>query len=153
MARERIAKQCVHQLKEAKIVEGTQQGDSEWSLPLHLAPKPGGVKLVCSVFKELNEKTVKDKYHVRHPKSLSNKLHGKKVFRSIDLKKGYCQIPIYKSHRKYTATITPFDTFQYRCMPIQLSNFSTNFQQMDLTLNDLEDVYVYRRHPDHNDGH
>ena len=75
----------------------------------------------------------------------SNILHGKQVFSSIDLKKGYHQIPIRKEDRKCTATITPFGgTFQYRMMPMGLSNASATFQRMmDIILRDVPNTYVY----------
>ena len=74
-----------------------------------------------------------------------NKLQGKKFFSTIDLKKGYHQIPIGKKDRKYTATITPFGgTFQYRMMPMGLANASATFQRMvDQILRDVPDTFVY----------
>ena len=76
---------------------------------------------------------------------VSNELNGMKVFSSIDLKKGYHQVPIHKEHRKYTATITPFGgTFQYRMMPMGLANASATFQRMmDVILRDVPNTYVY----------
>ena len=76
---------------------------------------------------------------------VSNELNGMKMFSSIDLKKGYHQVPIHKEHRKYTATITPFGgTFQYRMMPMGLANASATFQRMmDVILRDVPNTYVY----------
>ena len=140
-----MAETCVRELRKANIIEDTKQGDNEWASPIHMVPKPGGGKRLVTAFEGLNDVTIPDRHGVRHPMMMNTKLHNKRYFSSIDLKKGYHQIPIYEPHRKYTATTTPFcGTFQYRMMPMGLSNASATFQRlMDEILRDIPDTYVY----------
>ena len=74
---------------------------------------------------------------------LNSHLAGCKVFRKLDLVKGYHQVPS-PPPTSPTAIATPFGLFEYLFMPFGLKNTSQSFQWlMDRTFADLPAVFVY----------
>jgi hypothetical protein len=74
----------------------------------------------------------------------SARLHEKRVFSKLDLKKGYYQVPMGKDDISKTAVITPFGLFEFLRMPFGLRNAGQTFQRMmDQVLNGLDFCFVY----------
>ena len=61
---------------------------------------------------------------------LSAKLHGCNYFSSIDLVKGYYQVPMAEEDIKKTVIITPFGLREFLFMPFGLMNAAQTFQRL-----------------------
>ena len=76
--------------------------------------------------------------------NINGSLAGATVFSKLDLKKGYRQIPVYPSHIKKMAIITPIGLFEFVRMPFGLKNAGMSFQSfMDRVLAGLPFILVY----------
>jgi hypothetical protein len=114
--------------------------DSPWSLPLHMVREKDGLWRPCSDYRHLNLATTHDRYPLPSILDLSNKLHGCKFFSSIDLVKGYHQIPMAAQD----IAKTPFGLFEYLFMAFGLRNAAQTFQRfMDRLFKHLPFVFCY----------
>ena len=52
--------------------------------------------------------TVKDTYQLPNIRDFSANLRGKKIFTTLDLTKGYLQVPVAEDSQSKTAIVTPF---------------------------------------------
>lgn len=117
---------------------------SPWASPMHMVRKKDGSWRVCGDFRPLNAITIPDKYPTSHLHDFTAKLHGKKVFTSLDLHMAFNQIPIAGEDVEKTAIATPFGLFEFRYMMFGLCNASQTFQRyIDSNLGDLDFVYSY----------
>ena len=73
-----------------------------------MVKKPNGEYRPCGDYRQLNNKTVEDRYPVPHIQDFSSSLNGATIFSKIDLAKGYYQVPMNIEDIPKTAVITPF---------------------------------------------
>ena len=90
---------------------------SNLASPLHMVRKKDGTWRPCGDYRQLNLVTKPDLYPPPHMEDLSTKLEGMKVFTTIDLRKGYWQIPVEAKDVEKTAVITPFGLWEFLRMP------------------------------------
>ena len=85
-----------------------------------------------------------DLYPPPHIEDLSTELEGIKAFSTIDLRKGYWQIPVVAKDVQKTAVITPFGLWEFLRMPFGLKNAGQIFQRfVDDILAGIPHVFVY----------
>ena len=93
---------------------------SSWASPLHMVKKKDGTWRPCMDYRQLNQATKQDLYPPPHIEDLSTKLEGMKVFSTINLRKGYWQVPVAAAalpnaqdgrHHPLWAVGVPEDTF------------------------------------------
>ena len=69
--------------------------NSPYGAPILFAEKKGGVGLrMCTDYRSLNSNTVTDSWPLLRIDKLLARLKGARVFRKLDLRDGYHQIPI-----------------------------------------------------------
>ena len=101
---------------------------SPWASCL-LIPKPDGSSRFCTDSRKLIIVTVPDSYPLPLMDNLLDSIGQSPYVTTIDLLKGYYQIPISEQAESISAFITPFGLFQYTVMPFGLSNAPATFQR------------------------
>ena len=66
--------------------------------------KDGSIRLVVEN-RRLNQVTASDSYAMPCIEFLLEKMGSAKIFSTVDLKKGYYQVPVYLQHREKTAFV------------------------------------------------
>ena len=124
-----------------------EESSSAWSSPIVVVPKKNGQKRICIDFRKVNNVTQKNAYPAPHINHILNQLKDAKVVSSLDLKKGFHQIPLSKDSKEITAfTVPGRGLYQYRDMPFGITNAPGSFQQlMDTVLRPVKDkgVFIY----------
>nr|XP_037871837.1 uncharacterized protein LOC101736984 [Bombyx mori]XP_037871838.1 uncharacterized protein LOC101736984 [Bombyx mori] len=130
---------------ESMLADGTARpSDSPWSSPLHLAPKKDNGWRPCGDYRQLNARTIPDRYPVRHIHDFAHNIAGCSTFSTIDLVKAYNQIPVCVDDIPKTAITTPFGMYEFPFMTFGLRNASQTFQRfVDEMMRGLDFVYCY----------
>jgi len=111
---------------------------------------------MCTDFRQLNERTVKDSYALPRVEEILNCLAGSEYFTVLDMKSGYYQIEIEEEHKARTAfTVGPLGFYEYNRLPFGLTNSPATYQRvMEDILGDLhmkacliylDDVIIFSR--------
>ena len=133
-----------HLLKE---IEGMEKLDlieasqSPWSSPLLLVPKSDGSYRAVVDYRQLNSKTIPHAFPIPSIKSILHEIRREStIFSSIDLAKGFLQVPLDEDSRPLTAFSTPHGHFQFKVAPMGLSNSPLTFcRLMSLVLQGIMD--------------
>ena len=117
---------------------------SPWASPLHVVPKENGGWRPCGDYRRLNTVTQDDRYPLPHIQEFTSVTSGASVFSTLDLVKGYHQIPMASSDISKTAITTPFGLFEFLRMPFGLKNSAQAFQRlMDHLFRHVNFAFVY----------
>ncbi|CAJ0968166.1 unnamed protein product [Ranitomeya imitator] len=129
-----------------------EESHSAWSSPIVLIPKPDGSIRFCNDFRKLNAVSKFDAYPMPRVDELIDRLGKARYITTLDLTKGYWQIPLAEAAREKTAFATPEGLFQYVYMPFGLHGAPATFQRlMDRVLRPhrqyasayLDDIVIY----------
>jgi hypothetical protein len=104
-----------------------RRSNSQWSSPLHIVRKADGSWWPCGDFRRLNLITRPDRYTCPNIGDLTAWLAGCTVFSTLDMRKGYHQVPVKPEDVCKTAIVTPFGTFEFLRMPFGLRNAGQTF--------------------------
>ena len=140
-----------------------EPSDSPWGAPcLFATKKDKSLRLVVD-YRGLNSLTVKNKYPLPLPDELFDQLVGANIFTKLDLTSGFYQIPFAKPDVAKTAFRTRYGHFQYRVLPMGLTNAPATFMHvMNKTFHDyldrfvlvyLDDIVIYSKTPQEHATH
>ena len=115
----------VQQLLRVKIIEPLT---SPWGSPIVLVPKRGSTLRLCVDYRRLNCVTKPDPYPMPRVDDLLERLGQAKYISTLDLTKGYWQVPVHPESRQQTAFITPFGKYQFFIMPFGFVGAPAVFQ-------------------------
>ena len=102
---------------------------SPWAAPVVMVTKKDGKPRFCIDFRKLNAVTKRDVYPIPLVDDITDQI-GKAIYRStLDLTKGFWQIPIEESDKEKTAFITYEGLFEWNTMPMGLTNSPSAFQR------------------------
>ncbi len=124
-------------MKELGVIEPSM---SKWSSPMVIVPKKDGSLRVCIDFRKLNAQSKFDAYPMPRVDDLMEKIVRAQYITTLDLCKGYWQVPLNPESRPYTAFRTPLGLFQFTVLPFGLHGAPATFQRlMDRVLQGCED--------------
>uniref|UniRef100_A0A3Q1EX45 Gypsy retrotransposon integrase-like protein 1 n=2 Tax=Acanthochromis polyacanthus TaxID=80966 RepID=A0A3Q1EX45_9TELE len=152
----RVPQKLVGQLQkeiEAMLQLGViEPSNSEWCSPVVIVYKKDGTLRICIDFRKLNSVSEFDAYPMPRIDELLERIGSARYITTLDLCKGYWQVPLDPSSRPYTAFRTPAGLFQFTVMPFGLHGAPATFQRlMDKVLQGceecsaayLDDVVIY----------
>uniref|UniRef100_A0A8C5CZT0 ribonuclease H n=1 Tax=Gadus morhua TaxID=8049 RepID=A0A8C5CZT0_GADMO len=126
-ARREAVRSEVKTMLEAGVIE---ESNSEWCSPIVLMPKPDGTIRFCNDFRKLNEISKFDAYPMPRIDELIERLGTARYISTLDLTKGYWQVPLAPEAREKTAFATPDGLFHYRKLPFGLHGAPPTFQRL-----------------------
>ena len=113
--------------------------NSEWAAPIVLVTKKDGGIQFCVDYRRLNAVSAADCYPMPRVDELIDRLGTAKYISTLDLSRGYWQVPMSAESRKKTSFVTPFGQFEFNVMPFGLHGAPSTFQRMmDQVLQGLE---------------
>nr|XP_025035341.1 uncharacterized protein LOC112544063 [Pelodiscus sinensis] len=107
-----------------------QESRSEWRSPIVLVPKADGSTRFCIDFRKVNAISRFDAYPMPRIDELLGRLGRATYLSTLDLTKGYWQIPLSPEAQAKTAFATPFGLYQFRNMPFGLHGAAATFQRL-----------------------
>lgn len=121
-----VQEEVAELLREGLIEPST----SPWASPIVLVPKKDGTHRLCIDYRRLNEVTQADQFPMPRIEELIDGLAGATYISTIDLTKGYWQVPVAKDSIEKTAFTTPFGKYQFLVMPFGLVGAPSVFQRL-----------------------
>ena len=100
---------------------------SPWASPIVLVPKKNRSLRLCVDYRKLNAVTHPDPFPMPR---VEDRLAGAKYITTLDLTKGYWQVPVEEGSREKTAFTTPFGKYQFSVMPFGLVEAPATFQRL-----------------------
>ncbi|XP_075771602.1 uncharacterized protein LOC142823854 [Pelodiscus sinensis] len=139
-----------------------EESVSEWRSPIVLVPKADGSTRFCIDFRKVNAISRFDAYPMPRVDELLERLGQAVYISTLDLSKGYWQIPLDPQAQEKTAFSTPFGLFQFRTMPFGLHGAAATFQRVmdrvlapyaEFTAAYIDDIVIYSRTWEEHLGH
>ena len=125
----------VRELQEIDAIEASQ---SPWNSPVVPITKKNGDMRLCIDYRKLNAVTKPDKFPMMNLTDAVYSMHGIKYFTTLDLVRGYYQMPISPGSRECTAFSTQSGHWQFKRLSFGLRNAPAAFQrQMQSILADF----------------
>jgi hypothetical protein len=104
---------------------------SAWSSPVVIVRKKDGKPRFCIDFRRVNDVTERDAYPLPQIPATLDKLRGAQYLSTLDLEKGYWQVPLSPESRPITAfTVPGRGLMQFRVMPFGLHSAPATFQRL-----------------------
>ena len=129
-----------------------EESRSAWCSPVVLVPKPDGTFRFCNDFRRLNEASEFDAYPMPRVDELIERLGPARYLSTLDLTKGYWQVPLTRAAREKTAFSTPGGLYQYTVLPFGVHGAPATFQRMmdqllrphqDYAAAYIDDIIIY----------
>ena len=118
------------ELKEMMNSGIIEDSNSDWASPIVLVKKKDGSLRLCVDYRRLNAVTRADAYPMPRVDDLIDQLGKARFISTLDLTKGYWQVPMSEESRSKTAFTAPFELFQFTVMPFGLCGAPATFQRM-----------------------
>lgn len=99
---------------------------------------------MCIDYRMLNRLTIPDNYPLPRIDELLEKVVGAKFITTLDLAKGYYQVPLAETTIPKTVFVTPEGKYEFTTLPFGLRNAPSVFQRlMDDVLQDVNNARAY----------
>ena len=135
---------------------------SPWASPIVLVTKKDGDVRFCVDYRKLNQVAKFDAYPMPRTEELIDTIGPAEVISTLDLAKGYWQIPMDEGSKEKTAFTTPFGLYEFQVMPFGLHSAPATFQRMmNYVLRDcwsfarayIDDIVIFSRSWQEHIGH
>ncbi|KAI3773905.1 hypothetical protein L1987_48444 [Smallanthus sonchifolius] len=123
-------KELMSQLEELTEKGFIRPSISPWGASVLFVKKKDGSMSMCIDYRELNKRTVKNKYPLPRIDDLFDQLQGASWFSKIDLRSGYHQLKVREEDVPKTAFRTRYGHYEFLVMSFGLTNAPATF--MDL---------------------
>lgn len=120
-------RQVLSEMEDKEII---RKSTSEYASPLVLVWKKNGVLRICTDFRWLNKRTLKDAHPLPHQADCLAALGGNSLFSMMDLMSVFYNMPLHEEDRKYSAFTTPMGLYEYNRLPQGLCNSPGSFMRM-----------------------
>ncbi len=129
-----------------------RRSHSDWVSPIVLVPKTDGSVRFCVDYRKVNAVSKFDAYPMPRVDELLDRLGTARFYSTLDLTKGYWQIPLSHLSKEKSAFTTPFGLHQFVTLPFGLFGAPATFQRlMDKILRPhtayaaayLDDIIIY----------
>jgi hypothetical protein len=97
-----------------------QKSGSEWESPIVLVPKRDVSMLFYVDYRELNKISKFDAYLMPRIEDVIDQLGPAGYISTLDLTRGYWQVPVSEESEEETAFITPSGLYEFKRMPFGL---------------------------------
>jgi len=129
-----------HELMEMLDHGVIERSSSDWASPLVAVKKKDSSLRLCVDYRRLNSLSKTYAYPIPRVDDLIDRVGGAPYITTLDLSKGYWQVPVAKEDQEKTAFTTPWGLFQFTRMPFGLQGASATFQRkLDQLLDGLGD--------------
>lgn len=119
-------------------------GQSEWSSPVTLVPKPGGSYRFCIDYRRLNSVTKTDTYPLPLIDDCIDQIGNAQFITKFDLLKGYWQVPLTPRAQECSCFVALGRTYLCNVMPYGMKNAPATFQRlMNNITADVPNCVVY----------
>ena len=130
-----------------------RESSSPYASPLVVVKKKDGSNRMCFDYRKLNLVTVADPAPMTTAEDLFGKLGKCHYYSTIDLSKGYRQIPVAEEDIHKTALVTPDGCYEFLRMPFGTKNSGATLirgmrkllQDMDNVKRCIDDLIVYTK--------
>ena len=108
-----------------------EESSSEWAQPMVIVSKKDSSEVrLCIDFRKVNQVAKVDSYPLPRIEDLIDKMGQAKYITTMDLSRGYWQIPLTKDSKEKTAFVTPFGLWQFVTMPFGLADAQATCQRL-----------------------
>ena len=123
-------KRNISEMMKAGVVEELDE-PSEWNSPIFLVKKkaPGSYRLVADL-RNLNKECMADSYPLPNLNHVLDTIGGDKLYSSMDLAKGFWQVPYSERSKKVTAFLHDGRQYAFSRMIMGHKNSSASFTRM-----------------------
>jgi len=133
--REEVMKE-LDEMEKAGVIK---ESESPWAAPMVVVKKKDGKLRICVDYRKLNQITQVDAYPMPRVEELLDSVGQSTFITTLDLAKGYWQVPVAPEDQPKTAFITPKGLFEFTTMPFGLRGAPATFQRlMDKVLRGTE---------------
>ena len=116
---------------ESMLVDGViEPSMSDWASPIVLIEKKDGGIRFCVDYRKLNAVTQGDAYPMPRVDELLDQLGNSQYMTTLDLARGYWQVPVKQEDQHKTAFTTPYGLYHFKVMPFGLCGAPATFQRM-----------------------
>uniref|UniRef100_A0A3B1IMD5 Gypsy retrotransposon integrase-like protein 1 n=1 Tax=Astyanax mexicanus TaxID=7994 RepID=A0A3B1IMD5_ASTMX len=121
-----------------------EPSSSPWSSPCILVPKPDGTLRFCTDYRKVNAVTRVDSFPLPRMEDCVDSVGSARYVSTLDLLKGYWQVPLTQRASDISAFVTPDDFLQYKVMAFGMRNAPATFQRlMSVVLKGIKNCKAY----------
>eukprot|EP00731_Ephydatia_muelleri_P001017 Em0001g1017a len=132
----KAVQQEISEMLEGGVIEPSA---SEWCSPMVIVQKRDGALRICVDYRKLNSVSQVDAYPMPRIDDILDHLGKSQYISTMDLTRGYWQVPVEQQARPKTTFATPFGLFQFKMMPFGLQGAPATFQRfMDQVIQGMD---------------